>query len=430
MFPLTLGQLSVWHDIRDLLPHRRHEPNNTVAWPLPKDVDPKRAGQALRAVVARHPSLRTRYDLRNADAPLQLPPDDESRQDLPTVELGAADSGPDTAVGPETCAVRFASEPFDLGREHGWRAQLLTRRGTPTHLLLAKHHIAADAWGQELLRADFLRALSDPAGLGTTAPGPVELATEQHSVTGLKRQAAALDHWARVLGAADPTIALPGADGAQKTVLQGTLRSASAGRAARRVAERTQASVAGVVLAAYARSVARACAADTLHVHLMSANRFSPRWKTLVTSMNQWVPALIERAREDDLATLARSVHWSSLTAVRHGMYDVMAAEQLRTRMPRAAEPACAFNYVAVPDGFPHAVAGTGGQVPPEDPTITWAEPFTTIGPRCYARVVDESGALTIRLTARDISREQAGALLWDLHDALLSAASDPRSST
>lgn len=414
--PLSLGQLSVWQDIRELPPERRHEPNNASAWALPPGVGAARVHAAVTAIVRRHPSLRTRYDLHDADRPGQLPPDDDVRADLPVLDAAGADA--------EAAAAGLATAPFDLGREHGWRARLTTRGGAATHLLFVKHHIAADAWAQELLRREFLLALTDPGRLGPEPPGPAELAAEQRTPNGRRRQQAALRHWAQLLDRA-PSVAPPADSASDAGTLQATLRSAVARSAAHAVADRAQVSVASVVLAAYARSVARACGTDALLVQLMSANRFSPRWRNLVTSMNQWVPALVEQVRGDDFAALARAVHWSSLSAFRHGAHDVTAVAALTAGRADAPRPTCAFNYVAVPDGtVPGAdAAGRGepGPVPP--PAISWEQPFTTIGPPCYARALESGGTLSVRLTATGLGREQCAELLWDLHGTLLTAA-------
>ncbi|MCZ0975661.1 hypothetical protein O1L55_39380 [Streptomyces albulus] len=163
------------------------------------------------------------------------------------------------------------------------------------------------------------------------------------------------------------------------------------------------------------------CDADTLLVQLMSANRFGGRWKDLVTSMNQWVPALVERARTADLVALADAVHWSSLAAFRHGMHDVTAVAALRERTPHAAEPACAFNYVALPDSSPLDPLPIPASA--EEPVLTWEEPFTTIGPRCYARALESDRDLTVRLTVKDLGRDRCAALLTGMHTTLLAAA-------
>ena len=197
-------------------------------------------------------------------------------------------------------------------------------------------------------------------------------------------------------------------------VVQGTLHSAAARPAAHAVAEQAQVSVASVVLAAYVRSVARMCGTDALLVQLMSANRFGGRWKDLVTSMNQWVPALIEAARNDDLVTAGRR----------------RALEQPRGRPPRNARRhrrrGAARPHARGPrSGVRLQLRGRTGTVRRwtpyragsrrlrHPPVLTWEEPFTTIGPRCYARALESDDALTVRLTAKDLGQEQCAALLW-----------------
>ncbi|MDC7340484.1 condensation domain-containing protein [Streptomyces lydicus] len=194
--PLSLGQLSVWHDIRELPARRWHEPNNAAAWRLPPGVSPARVRTAVRTLAARHPSLRTRYDLHDADTPRQLPPDADLDEDLTALEGADADS--------LALAAGLAAEPFHLERQLPWRARLLTRDGAPSHLLFVKHHIAADAWAQELLHQEFRQELTAPRGPVPAAPGPAELAAEQYGPAGLRRQAAALDHWTHTLTQAPP----------------------------------------------------------------------------------------------------------------------------------------------------------------------------------------------------------------------------------
>ncbi|MGW5736429.1 MULTISPECIES: condensation domain-containing protein [Streptomyces] len=411
--PLSLGQLSVWHDIRDLPPHRRHEPNNAAVWDLPSGVGPDAVRAALTALAARHPSLRTRYDVSNPDAPRQWVP-----AAAPSVALATDAAGDETA---EELALRLAAEPFDLGRQDGWRARLVQGGPTPTglpapdRLVFVKHHILADAWAQEVLRRDLLRELAAPGSLQGTAPGPADLAAAQYAPPGLRRQDAALEHWRGVLSRA-PAARLPTTGDVPGQVVQGTLRSTAALAGARALAERAEVSVASALMAAYVRAVARRCHSDALLVQLMSANRFSAPWKDLVTSMNEWVPVLVETA-DADLTPLARAVHWSSLRAVRHGVHDVTAVAALRARIPQAPQPACAFNHVALPPGTKVR------QAAPVEPAVTFEAPFTTIGPRCYARSHEDGHVLTIRLTARDTGQAPCASLLWELHDTLLAAA-------
>ncbi|MGW6491665.1 condensation domain-containing protein [Streptomyces sp. NPDC055056] len=411
--PLSLGQLSVWHDIRDLPPARRHEPNNTAVWALPKGTTAREAAAALTAIASRHPSLRTRYDLRDANAP---------RQWVEPPASTSADLQVTYAADHDRAALDLARRPFDLGREQGWRAQLAKSEDGTSHLLFVKHHILADAWAQELLRRDLLSELAGAPSTYPPAeqPGPLDLAREQHAPAGLRRRRAALDHWVKVLAQAPPA-RLPHTRTGPGEVVQATLRSAEALAAARTLGERAQASVAGVVLAAWSAAVARRCDTTSALVQLMSANRFAGRWKGLVTSMNQWVPALVEHT-DADLVDLARTVHWGTLAAVRHGVYDVTEVAALRARTPQMPDSVCAFNHVTLPPAAgqdaPDATAAKA--------TVVRETPFTTIGPRCYARSTDSGHTLTVRLTAADVSHEECTALLWELHDTLLAAARGP----
>ncbi|MFE0644608.1 condensation domain-containing protein [Streptomyces sp. NPDC058877] len=410
--PLSLGQLSVWHDIRDLPLSRRHEPNNATVWELPPEAAPAQVRAALTALARRHPSLRTRYDLSDPNAPRQWTLEGPADVELPVVH--AANTPADEA------ALRLASEPFDLGGQDGWRARLLTGGSGPSRLAFVKHHIVADAWAQEVLRRDLLRELSAPGSLREPADGPAELAAQQHGPDGMRRRRAALEHWERLLAQA-PDTRLPDTGDTPGEVVQATLRSAPALAAARTLADRARVSVASAVLAAYLRTVARRFGSDTLLVQLMSANRFAGRWKNLVTSMNQWVPALVDGTRTE-VADLARAVHWDVLRAVRHGMHDVTEVAELRTRTPQAPLPACAFNHVAVPSTVDEQEAVHRPESP-EKPTVSFETPFTTIGPRCYARSQEDGRTLSVRLTARDVGRAHSAALLWEIHDTLLAAA-------
>ncbi|MFD9404412.1 condensation domain-containing protein [Streptomyces sp. NPDC060011] len=411
--PLSLGQLSVWHDIRDLSPARRHEPNNAAVWALPPGTTAREAAAALTAIASRHPSLRTRYDLHDADAPRQWvePPASTSAHLQVT-----------TAADRDRAALDLARHPFDLGREQGWRAQLFKGEDGTSHLLFVKHHILADAWAQELLRRDLLCELAGAPSAHPPAeqPGPLDLAREQHAPAGLRRRRAALNHWAKLL-AQTPHARLPHTGTGPGEVVQATLRSTEALAAARTLGTRAQASVAGVVLAAWSAVIARRCDTTSALVQLMSANRFAGRWKDLVTSMNQWVPTLVEHT-DANLVDLARTVHWSSLAAVRHGMYDVTEVAALRARTPQMPEPICAFNHVTLP---PAAGRDTEDAAPTKA-TVVQETPFTTIGPRCYARSTDSGHTLSVRLTATDVGHEQCTALLWELHDTLLAAAREP----
>jgi natural product biosynthesis luciferase-like monooxygenase protein/amino acid adenylation domain-containing protein/FkbM family methyltransferase len=105
----------------------------------------------LAEVVRRHEALRTHFEMR-AEGPVQIV-DPPAPVPLPVTDLSSLDAlSRDREV--ERLVVAEAVRPFDLGSGPLVRASLL-RLGSEEHvLLLALHHIGADAWSLSLFVRD------------------------------------------------------------------------------------------------------------------------------------------------------------------------------------------------------------------------------------------------------------------------------------
>jgi hypothetical protein len=399
--PLSYGQLSLWRDIEGLPRGRWHEVNSWSRWHLPDGVDTERVRQALRALAARHPSLRTRYDLTDPASP---------RQEV------AVSGDPETIEGPlerdlVTEATDLVNRPFDLRTEFGWRSRVIIRGGRPTDVLLVRHHMVADGWCGDVMEEDFRAFLRDPTA--SVATGPLDLAAWQHGAPQERMRAAATGYWERVL-AHGAGSGFPAADPRGVAALRCTLRSRRAHAGATELAARTGTSVSTVVLAAFTLAVARVTGIGDLVAQPMCANRFSPRWRRVVTSMNQWTVAALTAV--DDLAEHTSRVHRAVLTAYRYGMYDVDTMAGLRAQAARRAgvdayETTCAYNFISLPD-----FSGP----PVDDPEPVWDEPFSTIGHNCYLRVAEEAGTLlALRMRTKGIEKERVAAVMEHMHSLL-----------
>ncbi|MBP2479051.1 amino acid adenylation domain-containing protein [Crossiella equi] len=107
----------------------------------PLDVDALTA--ALDGVVARHEILRTRYEAPEGDPVPVIDP--AAGLAIRPVDLTGRPDEAQALVHAET------ARPFDLAREHPFRA-LLVRLDRDEHLLvLTAHHIAVDAWSVDVL---------------------------------------------------------------------------------------------------------------------------------------------------------------------------------------------------------------------------------------------------------------------------------------
>ncbi|MFI7217028.1 amino acid adenylation domain-containing protein [Micromonospora maritima] len=147
LVPLSYAQRRLWFLSR-LVGDRAPIYHSPLVLHLDGPLDRVALDAALRDVVDRHETLRTRFEER-AGEPHQVV------VAAPAVALGepvavAADELPDALT-------RAVSRCFDLATELPWRAELFTTGPDRWTLLLVLHHIASDGWSV----APLLRDLSE-----------------------------------------------------------------------------------------------------------------------------------------------------------------------------------------------------------------------------------------------------------------------------
>ena len=384
--PLSYGQLSEWRNVDTHPRHRWHEANTWSRWQLPPNVETDAVRHALQALAVRHLSLQTIYDFTDPASPRQLlgPCKDA---ELTVVECATPEE--DEALSDEAL-----NRPFDLQAEVAWRAQIRTRLGRPTDVLLIRHHMVADNWSDTLLEHDFATYLR--GARPTPAPTPLDLATWQRS------RAATNTYWQDFLTSGAGR-GFPGADPNLAGQMQCTLRSHPAYLGAHDLAARTRTSLSNVVLAAYTFAVAQVTDLDHLVAHSMCANRFHPQWRQTVTSMSQYAP--IPLTLLDDLEEHTIQVHRAAMIAYRHSMYDpdTIAAEH---------KPTCTYNFFPWQD-----LAG----LPADDPEPVWEDPASTVSEGCYLRAAEDTGStLKLRLMTNGIERERVAGIMKQMHALLV----------
>ncbi|WP_449060313.1 condensation domain-containing protein [Planomonospora algeriensis] len=188
--PLSFGQERLW--FMDQFAPGNASYTIPVALRLRGPLDPGRLELALRAVAARHESLR-----------MSFPCDDDGRpyvvvREEAEVELRRADAG-DEAAAVEILSDE-AARPFDLAAGPLIRS-LLVRLAEDDHaLLVTVHHIVADGWSTEIL-TDELRSLYGGADLPDLQVqyGDYALWQRERPVA-----EADLDHWRERLAGVPP----------------------------------------------------------------------------------------------------------------------------------------------------------------------------------------------------------------------------------
>jgi hypothetical protein len=403
--PLSYGQLAFWRDVEHLPRERWHEANAWSRWTLTateatgsEAAGTGRVRQALRALAARCPSLRTTYDLSDPARPRQRITTGGSALDA--VEITAAERGPD-----DRAAAEVLSRPFDLCEGPAWRVLVLTARGRATELFLVRHHIVADGPSDGVLEQEFRRFLRDPA-TPEAAAGPLDLALWQRSPEQERTRAAAAERWEHAFATAHGR-GFPGTAPKGAGALQCVLQSSTAHERARELANRTRTSLSSVVLGAFTLALARVTGVEGLVAESECANRFHPRWRGVVSSLVQPVPIPVTAV--DDLAEHLVRVHRTAMTAYRRGMYDVDGLAAL----PGAAEHAatCEYNF------FPWLELG---ERLTDSPEPVWEEPTAAIRSGCSLRAAEKGPTLKLCLRTRGIEQDRVAAVMKHLQ-ALLS---------
>ncbi|UGQ10830.1 amino acid adenylation domain-containing protein [Yinghuangia sp. ASG 101] len=167
--PLSSVQHSLWT-------HHRMYPGSTsyngcLAVAISGPLDTEALRNALHGLLARHEVLRTTYRVDAAGDPYQAVSPVGSPAPLPVRDLThiAAD---DRAAEAESHAVRLASRPFDLSRDHPIRYELLRFAPDEHALVQVVHHIAWDGGTWGVLSRDLADLYGRFAGTTGTADAP------------------------------------------------------------------------------------------------------------------------------------------------------------------------------------------------------------------------------------------------------------------
>ncbi len=274
---------------------------------------------AVRAVIARHEGLRTRFDSRDGE-PFQII-DPVPEQPLSVAEL------PET--GWQDLVQAEVLRPFDLRGQGGFRCWL-GRLGTEDHVLLLNcHHIITDGWSVGILLTDLAQAyqhartsdsLDDACGLDPLSVQPADYAAWERAQA--HRWNTGLDYWRHQLTDL-PTLAMPtdhprpanptGAGAGLAVTLP-----AGIGAEARKLAKRLNVSLFSVLLAAFGVVVGRYCGQSDVALGSVFSGRTRSEVEPLVGFFANTVVLRLDLAGNPTVAELIARCQDTVLGALQH----------------------------------------------------------------------------------------------------------------
>lgn len=322
---LTWGQRFVWNIVQSLAP-ANHYLNLAFRVYLPTDATRDRVLAAVRTLVSRHETLRTRFPAGPDGGPRQ---ECDAAGELP-VDICVTDPGRVRRVA-EREEERLWREPFRHESRWPMRVSVIAAGGRPRQVAFVFSHLAVDAWACALLRGEFLDLIrndrSEPTTSGRGEPArtgwqPRALAAFELSEAGRRTNDASLAYWRKVLSSA-PQTAFPTQPEAGETPLfPGVgLHSVALAAAARTVAARLRVGPAAVLLGVLGAILGIRTGTDAVPLFLAGGNRFTPADAASVGTFYQGAPAVV-RLSTGSLAGTIRNAHAASTVAYLRGRSD------------------------------------------------------------------------------------------------------------
>jgi hypothetical protein len=322
-----LADIPMTHAQEDIWIHERFHPGDhrfviPVAIDIEGDLDAGRLRAAVCDAVAGQPALRSRF-LLSGRVPVQRIGPAPALPDVPAMEI-------DSAAERAAAERALADRPFDLATDAPVRAILLGAGSGRWTLLLAVHHIAADAQGLARFLADVARRYGAVATSG--APESCGLGDRYlrlrravadnrgERADGPSRQQLT-EYWTEALAGTVP-LRLPGHLGSGAGEQAGTVvrtRELDAADAQRvfRLAATRRSSAFMVSTALFALVTGELCRLDKLVLATLSENR-SAVSEGVVGCFVNVVPLVVDLSGNPALAEVVSRVRTSTLAAYEH----------------------------------------------------------------------------------------------------------------
>lgn len=169
-YPVSHGQYRLW--ALDQIDEHRIAYSMPGAYLFEGALDRELLRRAFAALIARHESLRTTFEIRDGELRQRVHADLPGGRDIETVDLRGRATGDETD---EAVAARVAREdalrPFDLKAGPLLRVKLLRLTGDRHVVLLNVHHIICDGWSIDTLGREWA-ALYEAYAAGKADPLP------------------------------------------------------------------------------------------------------------------------------------------------------------------------------------------------------------------------------------------------------------------
>jgi hypothetical protein len=427
---LSWGQREIWHVIQE---RKSWSPIGAVN-PLPDGYSVDDAVAALRSVMGRYPSMRTRLCF-DPDGPKQVV---SAAGEIPLWIVDAADHE-DPAEVAERIRLRYWDQDLDLAKEWPVRTAVIRHRGRLTHRVWVMCHLVTDGEGSLEIKADLAGRGAGPGAAAGGATPPLEQARWQRSPAGRRQCQAALRYWERILrGVSARRFPEPVTVTRGPRYRQAQFDSPATALAIHAASARSGVEGASVLLAAFAVGLARATGISPVVLVLLVNNRFRPGLARTVSPIMHPGLCTID-VTDTTMDEMLAHTRGRAIAAYKHAYYDPSRREELIARVNRErgeeVDLECSFNDRRIafrrPAGPPPAPGRIRAALPRT--SFAWTQeqdhrPYD----RLFVTVEDvpDSIQLTVVTDAHQVSPAHVEACVRGMEEAAVAMALDPTART
>ncbi|MEU5611777.1 condensation domain-containing protein [Streptomyces sparsogenes] len=456
--PLTWGQQVIYRALQSRADRAHYDYNQRLSLPVPEGRALPDVIDAIRALVTAHESLRTVYRDGTADS---APYQEVAGEGRLTVRVLHGDD-------PAAALEALAATDFDLSREWGVRAAVLTGPGGPRHLALYLSHVAVDGWAAGLVVRQARALLADadadsdaaavPAG---PVPQPADLAVAERSAAGRTADRRA-DAYQRSLLLRAPRTMFPTAADPEKALTDpekaltdpgkaltdpgkaltaprkapewahGEFRSGRLEAAAREVAARCRAGEETVYLAALGTLLARRAGLTRCVLKTIFANRIGTERQAMVAPLASDVLLCFD-VGGPSFDDSVRAAHLAKLRGYARAQYDPARLERLVAEVGRERGEQLDLSVLHNDLGALAPPRDEGDGRPAPDPgtvatSFRWAEPFRLPSVKLYCDVRTSprgERVLGIAADTRYLPRRDLRELFFRMEELVVTAAGE-----
>ncbi|GAA3815177.1 hypothetical protein GCM10023083_56620 [Streptomyces phyllanthi] len=317
---------------------------------IPSGIDLDTVIEAVRELISRHQTLRTRFYVDENGTPrqataghgnLRLEVYETDGTELSEFTRRVSDSISETPFTPPEISVRPA---------------IVTQGGTPSRAVLSIFHMAIDSWGLNRLAKDFEQVLQALASKADLPPRdilthPSERVDFERTSAGMGRSAASVRYWEEQLG----LFARDCAPEARNAPEHPQFREVWINSQALSVASRAVAHTLGVsVNAVFTGLAAHLLSERTGHPGVgflvFNHNRYGRKWAAMYGTLTQNFPLYVA-VDGRPLVDVIRTVHPLISKGIFYGQYDpddlASAMAELSERRGFMPDISCAVNIMA-----------------------------------------------------------------------------------